>query len=138
MGLPLLIVLVIVGVGATVLAVHLTGGSRRAEIADEQAAREAFNVEHPDILASDVALTKDRQSAFLALPGDALGVVHVLGDGYLTRVFGPNDVARAAFSDPATVNIRFRDFTWTGGSFTFAEAASAKWLHAALSSRDKA
>jgi hypothetical protein len=138
LGLPILVALVVIGVGATVLAVHLTGGSRRVEIADEQAARDAFNIEHPDLLIGDVALTSDRQSAFLALPGDSVGAVHVLGDSFLTRVFSPRDVARVAFREPATVNIRFRDFTWTGGNFTFTEATNARWLHAALSPRDKA
>ena len=62
-----------------------------------------------------------------------MGVVHVLGDGFLTRVFSRADVARVAFSEPASVAVRFRDFTWTGGRFAFADATSARWLLARLS-----
>jgi hypothetical protein len=132
MGLPLLVAIVVVGITMTVLAVHFTGGSKRAALAGEDHAREIFRAEHPDLLTGTVAVTKDGQSAFLALPGDAIGVVHVLGDGYLTRIFSRKDVGRAAFAEPATVSIRFRDFTWTGGHFTFADATAAKWLAAAL------
>lgn len=132
MSLPLLAAIVVLGIAATVLAVHLTGGSRKAEISDEEAARHAFGVEHPDLVAGSIAMTKDRQSAFLALPGDAIGVVHVLGDGFLTRIFSRRDIGRVSFSEPSTVVIRFRDFTWTGGSFTFADATSARWLFSAL------
>ncbi len=132
MGLPILVAIVVIGITATVLAVHFTGGGKRARIADEEAARAIFRTDHPDILLGDVALTRDAQSAFLALPGDGIGVVHVLGDGYLTRVFSRKDVGRAAFNEPATVSLRFRDFTWTGGNFTFADATTARWVAAAL------
>jgi hypothetical protein len=138
MGLPLLVAIVVVGIAATVIAVHLTGGSRRAAVRGEDHARDIFKAEHPDLLTGTVAVTKDGQSAFLALPGDAIGVVHVLGDGYLTRIFSRKDVGRAAFAEPATVTIRFRDFTWTGGNFTFADATAAKWVAATLAPAAKA
>lgn len=138
MGLPLLVAIVVVGIAATVLAVHFTGGSKRAALRGDDHAREVFKAEHPDLLTGTVAVTQDGQSAFLALPGDGIGVVHVLGDGYLTRVFSHKDVGRAAFAEPATVTIRFRDFTWTGGNFTFADATSARWVAAALAPAGKA
>jgi hypothetical protein len=138
MSLPLLVVIVVVGITATVLAVHFTGGSRRAAVRGEDHARDIFKAEHPDILTGTVAVTKDGQSAFLALPGDTMGVVHVLGDGYLTRVFSRKDVGHAAFTEPATVTIRFRDFTWTGGHFTFSDAIAAKWVADALAPAGKA
>lgn len=138
MGLLLLVAIVIVGIAATVLAVHFTGGSKRAAIAGEDHARDIFKVEHPDLLTGTVAVTKDGQSAFLALPGDGIGVAHVLGDGFLTRTFSRKDVGRAAFIEPATVSIRFRDFTWTGGNFTFADGTSAKWVADAVAPAGKA
>jgi len=138
MGLPLLVAIVVVGIAATVLAVHFTGGSRRAAIAGEDHARDVFKAEHPDLLTGTVAVTKDGQSAFLALSGDNVGVVHVLGDGFLTRIFSRKDVGRADFTEPATVSIRFRDFTWTGGNFTFADAVAARWVVDALAPHAKA
>jgi hypothetical protein len=138
MGLPLLVAIVIVGIAATVLAVHFTGGSKRAAIAGEDHAREIFKAEHPELLTGTVAVTKDGQSAFMALPGDDIGVVHVLGDGFLTRIFSRKDVGRVDFKEPATVSIRFRDFTWTGGNFTFADAVAARWVAGALAPAGKA
>lgn len=132
MALPLLAAIVIVGIAAVVLAVHFTGGSRKAQIASDDEARRIFRLDYPDVLTADVAVTKDGQSAFLALPGGDMGVVHVHGDGYLTRRFSRTDVGGAALKEPATVWLRFRDFTWTGGNFTFAETTSARWVAAAL------
>lgn len=138
MGLLLLVAIVVVGIAATVLVVHFTGGSKRAAIAGEDHARDIFKAEHPDLLAGNVAVTKDGQSAFLALPGDNLGVVHVLGDGFFTRIFSRKDVGRAAFAEPATVSVRFRDFSWTGGNFTFDDATTARWVAAAVAPTGKA
>ncbi len=56
----------------------------------------------------------------------------MLGDGYFTRIFSRADVGRAAFNEPSTVTVRFRDFTLTGGNFTFADATTARWVATAL------
>lgn len=132
MSLPILAAIVVVGIAATVLAVHFTGGGKKAAIDGDDEARRIFRTDHPDTLAGDVAVTKDGQSAFLALPGGGMGVVHVLGDGYLTRMFNRGDVGRAALIEPSTVSLRFRDFTWAGGNFTFVDATSARWVADAL------
>ena len=125
MSLPLLIVIVAVGIAATVFAVHLTGGSRKAILSDAEAARRAFGADFPDEVIGDIQLTTDGQSAFLALAGDRTGIVQNLGDGFFTRVVQPGDIAEIRLREPAIVSIRFKDFTWTGGHFHFIDPAIA-------------
>lgn len=132
MSLPLLVAIVVIGISLTVLAVHFTGGSKVASIDDADLARGIFARDFPDERPHSVVLTGDRQSAFLSLPGGRTGIVQSFGDGYFTRVAVPGDVAALAMRQPATVSIRFRDFTWTGGHFAFADAAAAAAVAQAL------
>jgi hypothetical protein len=131
-SLPLLVAIVVIGISLTVAAVHFTGGSKVASIDDEAEARGIFARDFPDERPHSVQITGDRQSAFLALPGGRTGIVHSFGDGYFTRIATPTDVAALALRDPATVSLRFRDFTWTGGHFAFADTAAAAAVAQAL------
>jgi hypothetical protein len=124
-SLPLLVAIVVIGISLTVAAVHFTGGSKVASIDDAAEARGIFARDFPDERPHSVEITSDRQSAFLALPGGRTGIVQSFGDGYFTRIATPGDVAALALREPATVSVRFRDFTWTGGHFAFADAAAA-------------
>ncbi|BCH25220.1 hypothetical protein MesoLjLc_49950 [Mesorhizobium sp. L-8-10] len=132
MTLPVLIAIVVVGIALVVVAVHLTGGSRVATIGGDDHARQLFQQDFPDELPGHVAITTDRMSAFLALSGGRTGIVQSFGDGYFTRMTAPKDVAAVTLRPPATVSIRFRDFTWTGGHFTFAQESEARAVAAAL------
>lgn len=132
MSLMVLVVIVVVGIAATVAAVHLTGGSKRAVIADVQQVRDLFAADFPNERATAVTVTADRQSAFLMLPGGRVGVVQSMGDGFFTRIVAARDVAAIRLREPATVSIRFRDFTWTGGHFAFSDAESARTIARAL------
>lgn len=132
MSLPLLVAIVVIGISLTVAAVHFTGGSKVASIDDEAEARGIFARDFPDERPHSVEITRDRQSAFLALPGGRTGIVQSFGDGYFTRIATPTDVAALALRDPATVSLRFRDFTWTGGHFAFADTAAAAAVAQAL------
>lgn len=132
MSLMVLVVIVVVGIAATVAAVHLTGGSKRAVIADVQQVRDLFAADFPNERATAVTVTADRQSAFLMLPGGRVGVVQSMGDGFFTRIVAARDVAAIRLREPATVSIRFRDFTWTGGHFAFSDPESARTIARAL------
>jgi hypothetical protein len=126
MSLPLLVIIVVVGIAATVIAVHMTGGSRKAALENVNDARRAFAADFPDEATSAVVLTEDGQSAFLPLAGGRIGIVQSFGDGFFTRIVAPKDVAEIKLREPAIVSIRFKDFTWTGGHFSFADAGAAK------------
>lgn len=132
MSLPVLVALVVVGISLVVAAVHLTGGSKVATIAGNDHARQLLRQDFPDELPGNVAITRDRMSAFLELPGGRTGIVQSFGDGYFTRIAGPMDVANVMLRPPGTVSIRFRDFTWTGGHFTFTEESVARAIVAAF------
>lgn len=132
MSMPILVAIVAVGILLVVAAAHLTGGSKVATITDDDHARRLFRDDFPDEKPARVEVTADRLSAFLSLAGGRTGIVQSFGDGYFTRIAGPRDVADILVRPPATVSIRFRDFTWTGGHFTFAEPIAAQAIAAAL------
>ncbi|HHZ10126.1 MAG TPA: hypothetical protein GX405_15250 [Rhizobiales bacterium] len=132
MSLPLLVAIVVIGISLTVAAVHFTGGSKVARLAGVEEARRVFALDFPDETPSSVLITSDGRSAFLSLSGGRTGIVQSFGDGYFTRIATPGDVAALALGQPATVSVRFRDFTWTGGQFAFADAAAASAVARAL------
>ncbi|MFN3549866.1 MAG: hypothetical protein ACK4U0_20460 [Mesorhizobium sp.] len=125
MSLPVLVVLVVVGIAAIVLAVHLTGGTRDASLADEAEARERFAVDHPREHPTAVRLTMAGEAAFLELDRGRTGIVRSFGDRFLTRIVTSADIERVDRSAPDQVAIAFRDFTWRGGRFAFASAEDA-------------
>lgn len=132
MGLAVLVAMVVIGVSLVVASVHLTGGSKRASLRDAAQARQLFASDYPDIATSTADLTTDGENAFLLLPGGAIGIVHVVGDGFLTRLITGADVASVQLRPPATLSLRFRDFTWAGGHFTFSDPATMQRLASAL------
>lgn len=138
MSLPILVAIVVVGIALTVAAVHFTGGSKVSTIADTEHARQLFFADHPDAQPGKVEITVDRHSAFLELPGKRIGIIQSFGDGFFTRVISSGDIAQIRLREPATLSIRFRDFSWTGGHFTFAANSIARSLHATLDPAAKA
>lgn len=132
MSLPILVALVVVGITAAVLAVHLTGGSKRSVIDDADHAAKLFLADFPNEQPGRALLTTERQSAFMDLAGERIGIVQAFGDGYFTRIVTAGDVASVHVQDPAVMTVRFRDFTWTGGHFRFGERAVAEALAISL------
>jgi hypothetical protein len=132
MSLPILVLLVVVGITAAVLAVHLTGGSKIAAIRDSAHARDLFAADFPDEPTGEASLTTERHSAFMTLPGERVAIVQSFGDGFFTRIVSVADIATIAVRDPATISIRFKDFTWTGGHFHFDHADTARAVSTAL------
>lgn len=136
MSLPILVAIVAIGITLTVLAVHFTGGSKVATIADANHAAQLFLADYPNEHAGPALLTSDKQSAFIVMPGERIGIVQAFGDGYFTRIVTAGDVASVRVQDPAVLTVRFRDFTWTGGHFRFAERAVAESIAASLGMPD--
>lgn len=87
---------------------------------------------------SAVHLTRSRDAAFLALSDGRVGVVQAVGRNFLTRALAPGDLAGAPRAADAAVLVRFRDFTWPGGIFAFADAEEARAVAALLSARHMA
>lgn len=121
MSLPLLVAIVVIGISVGVLAVHFTGGSKIATLVDGEHAARLLLADFPKEKPGKAHLTEDRQSAFMTLPNGRVGIVQAFGDGFFTRIITAGDIASLRLRDPATLSVRFRDFTWTGGHFHFGE-----------------
>ncbi|UVK36584.1 hypothetical protein LHFGNBLO_003519 [Mesorhizobium sp. AR10] len=132
MSLPVLIAIVVFGIALSVLAVHFTGGSKTATLGSADQALSRFANDFPDELATAVRLTVDSRTAFLDLGRGRTGIVHSVGDCFLTRIVTPADVVALNVDDAGTLSLRFADFTWKGGRFTFADEADAGFVTAAL------
>jgi hypothetical protein len=125
MSLPVLVAIVAVGIAVIVLAVHMTGGSKAASLASPAHAKGRFLEDFPDEQAADVLLTADRKAAFLALELGNAGLVHSVGARFLTRRFSNRDIVSVRRTGPAGLLLRTTDFTFAGGRFEFADAATA-------------
>lgn len=125
MPLPLLVVIVVVGIAAVVIAVHLTGGSRVSVLRDEAAARERFALDYPGIGVERVWLTADATAAVIETSDGRVGLVKALGGRFLTRLIGSADLAGPPRATGSRLALRLRDFTWPGAVFEFAQPEHA-------------
>lgn len=132
MNLPVLVALVTVGIALSVLAVHFTGGSRIATLAGADQALSRFADDFPDEKASALRLTADGRTAFLDLGPARSGIVHSVGDCFLTRIVTPHDIKAIDLDEDGAISLKLADFTWKGGRFAFADKADARAVAAAL------
>lgn len=132
MSLPLLATLVVVGISLIVLAIHLTGGTRSAGLADETDALARFGRDFPSIATAAVHMTREGSDAFIELADGRVGLVHGFGDRFLTRVLAPADIASCRRRSEAGLLLRLKDFTYGGGAFEFADGAVADRVAALL------
>ncbi len=135
MSLPILVAMVVIGITAAVVAVHLTGGSAKARLAGEDQARCRFADDFPDEAISAIRITSNGETAFLELESGRTGIVQVFGDKFLTRIVSPKDIARIDALRPAGISIRLHDFTWGGGEFRFADDEAANAVFQALNAK---
>lgn len=131
-SLPVLVGMVVVGICTAVAAVHFTGGSRTARLADTGQVLDRFAVDFPDLRAGAVRLTENGDTAFIELDRGHIGIVHVIGDRYLTRAVTPAEIEFAELDADAVLTLRLKDFTWRGGRFVFADTAAAHAIFTAL------
>jgi len=132
MSLPVLVAIVAFGIALSVAAVHFTGGSKTATLGGADQALSRFAEDFPDEIAAVVRLTADAKTAFLDIGRGRIGIVHSIGDCFLTRIVTPQDVVVLNAGDGDTVSFRLADFTWKGGRFRFASVADAQGVLKAL------
>lgn len=107
MPLPILLALVVGGIGGLVLLVHLLGWTKRPEFAGEHEARDGFLTDYPGADIRTVILAADKRAALLKTSG-GWGYVALIGEGRLTRAWGGEcSVERRGTS----LRIRIDDFT---------------------------
>lgn len=132
MSLPVLVAIVAVGIAIIVLAIHLTGGSKVALLDRSEQARARFLDDFPNEHVTTIHLTVDRKSAFLELAAGHTGFVHAVGAHFLTRRLAREDIASVRRAGDAGLLLRTADFTFGGGRFEFADAATADRVAALL------
>ena len=134
MSLPILVMLVVFGIGGGVLAIHLTGGSVPARLSSPEQAFARFAEDFPDLAASEIVLSESGNAAFLHFLSGEAGLVHVIGDRFITRKLGRPDVLACA-AKGRDLSLTLDDFTFPGGVWHFAGAADATriagWLNEA-------
>lgn len=119
MSLPVLVALVVGGIGFIVVALHFSGGTRDARLADPAAAIARFAEDFAEETVNGVILAREGRAAFLALSGGRTGIVQAVGDRFLTRIHGPgeDDVAPEG---AAGLKLATHEFAWSGGVYAFA------------------
>lgn len=132
MSLTVLVAIVVIGIAAVLVAVHASGGTRAAELANADQARRRFAEDFPNETIAEVLLTTPPTAAFLLLDGTRTGIVQAVGMHFLTRIVRPPDLA-AVDADGATLSLKTRDFTWAGGCFRFASPWEVQRLSQRLS-----
>jgi len=135
MSLPVLVAIVVLGIALSVAAVHFTGGSKTATLIDPDQALRRFAEDFPDEAAGAIHLTEDAKTAFLHLGRGRVGIVHSIGDCFLTRIVTAADVSVSSSEETSTILMGLKDFTWKGGRFRFANAGDAQALRKALEAR---
>jgi len=110
-----------------VLMVHLTGGSRIAEIAGEDAAKARFLVDYPEAQIARVILSADRRDAVLELEDGHVGMVHAVGSNYLTRFVNRGEMAAVpSAGEDGAVDLDTGDITWPRAQMHFADDETAR------------
>ncbi|MFK0690424.1 hypothetical protein ACFX5Q_19790 [Mesorhizobium sp. IMUNJ 23033] len=132
MSLPVLVALVVFGIALSVAAVHFTGGTKTATLAGADQALSRFAEDFPDEVATLVRLTADARTGFLDLGNGRTGIVHSIGDCFLTRIVTASDIVALDVDDSGAILLKLADFTWEGGRFAFADSTDAKSVAAAL------
>jgi hypothetical protein len=140
LGLPALIGMIVVGISVGVLAVHLAGGSARPQLADDDETRSIFLADFPESRIGPIVYTRDRRTAFFELPTQRTGIVHGIGNKFLTRCISAPDVAGAEPAGDRALKVRWHDITWPRQTFSFASETERRivraWLQAAAMSAE--
>ncbi|MFC7066465.1 hypothetical protein [Brucella rhizosphaerae] len=133
MDLRLLLLMVIAGIGFGVLAIHfLGGGTKRSILADDQMVKARFHLDYPEIEIGEICYTDDHSAAFFPLKGLGTGLVHSVGDRFLTRCMAASDIVAVEEKGNAELVLHMKDFTWPKARLVFSDAADRKkvtnWL----------
>lgn len=126
MPLTVLVAVVTGGVALIVLLVHLTGGSKGAEIESEETAFARFAIDYPEAKPVRCIVSSDRRDAVLELADGHVGLVHAIGSKYLTRLVNRGEMAARPGADSAGVDLSTGDITWPRAKMHFADSATAR------------
>lgn len=106
--LPILLPVVLLGVGGTVALVHLLGNTPPPRVEDEDTALARLREDVGDAEPERVVLTEDRRAALLALTDGRLALVAGIGDSLTTRLLSAALLRRVDTRDDG-LRLRLRD-----------------------------
>ncbi|KAB2689614.1 hypothetical protein F9L08_02850 [Brucella tritici] len=133
MDLRLLLLMVVAGIGFGVLLIHfLGGGLKRSILPNDESVKTRFHLDYPEIEISEICYTDDRRTAFFPLCGASTGLVHSVGDRFLTRCMTAADILALEDKGNTELILHMKDFTWPKARFLFRNAADRErvivWL----------
>lgn len=108
MPLPVLLVLVVGGIGGVVLLLHFMGWSSQKRFTEDSAAK-ALLADFPDARISAIKVSDDGLAA-ICLTQTGIGLVAAMGIGDYTRIITANDV-ESITDTGAGLTIALADFT---------------------------
>lgn len=132
MSILVLVIVVAVGITGIVVAVHATGGTTTVRLANGDAAIKRFHEDFEAEAIKAVVLSSDHETAFLWLENNRIGIVHAIGDRYLTRIVEAKDIRGIELTGESSLVLGLRDMTWRGGTFVFDDADTAEKVYQAM------
>lgn len=124
----------LVGFGVTLIVflVHLSGGSRKAILINNDMATGRYLIDFPLAEVQSVLRTTSGDAGFLLLSDGSTGLVHAVGDAFLTRHLTAGSIKSAQSVGPE-LSLAFNDFTFPAATYAFADEATASSLRQRLS-----
>lgn len=102
----------VLAVGLLILLNYWIGGWRKARLASTHEARARYHEDFWHDKLEDVLLSKDGRTALIALTDEsAVGLVHAMGDRFITRRLGPDSFKTVGLENGHTLILRLRDFS---------------------------
>ena len=83
--LPILLGLIVGGIGGTIGALYVMGWATPARIVDADAATRRFSLDYPDDTVAEAVVDAEGSSALLRLEDETLVLISVLGDRFVVR-----------------------------------------------------
>jgi hypothetical protein len=119
------------GVSLIVFLVHLSGGSRKALLESDTAVASRFADDFPLLKAGQIIRTQTGNAGFLLFNDGTTGLVHAVGDAYLTRHLTKASIKSSSCSGE-NLHLRLDDFTFPAADYQFATAGQALALQQRL------
>lgn len=135
MPLEVTLIIVVVGISATVLLVHLMGWSQKRHIAGLKDAQAIWDDFYPEETIRDILESDDETVALLTLESGATGLIWALGDEAVVRLLRD----RKPVEETATgLCIRLGEFTATRVDVPLADPAERSHWTAILTGQKEA
>ncbi|HSO48521.1 MAG TPA: hypothetical protein VLQ68_11385 [Rhizobiaceae bacterium] len=135
MPLEFLAIMVAIGLALVIGAVHFSGLSRPARLADADQARARFLLDYPDEAIGEIVLGRDGNAAFISLSAGRIGLVHAMGDRFVTRILERRVVRAVEPDGSGALVLKLDDFTLPKERAVFTNSADAAkvshWLNGA-------